>query len=160
MYLAEVTTLATSLGIAVAYKQVKQIMASGSAPTATAANCVLGNLQEFDPKVDNIISYLERLELYLEANTTEDGKKVSVLLTVIDPTAYGTLHSLLALTKPKGKSFEDLVKALQTHFAPKPLVIGKQFRFYKREQGAGESIADFIAYIRHLSIKCEFWDFF
>ena len=42
---------------------------------------VLGRLQEFDPKVDNIYTYLERLELYFEVNTVEADRQVSVLAT-------------------------------------------------------------------------------
>ena len=57
---------------------------------------VLGRLHEFDPKADNISTYLERLQLYFEANQVEDDRKVSVLLTVIGAKAYETLRSLLA----------------------------------------------------------------
>lgn len=38
-------------------------------------------------------------------------------------------------------------------------MIGERFRFYQRLQKAGESIADFIADLRRLSINCEFGDF-
>ena len=48
-----------------------------------AAPRVLGRLQEFDPRVDNMSTYLERLELYFDANAVEASRKVAVLLTVI-----------------------------------------------------------------------------
>ena len=44
-------------------------------------------------------------------------------------------------------------------YDPQPLVIGERFRFYQRSQKSGESIADFVADLRRLSIKCEFGDF-
>ena len=48
---------------------------------------------------------------------------------------------------------------LLKHYDPQPLVIGERFRFYQRSQKSGESIADFVADLRRLSIKCEFGDF-
>ena len=41
-------------------------------------------------------TYLERLELYFEANAVIESRKVSVLLTVNGAKAYSTLHSLVA----------------------------------------------------------------
>ena len=40
-----------------------------------------------------------------------------------------------------------------------PLVIGERFRFYQRCQRTDESIADFIADLRRLSISCDFGEF-
>ena len=48
---------------------------------------------------------------------------------------------------------------LLAHFRPKPLLIVEQFRFYQRNQAAGESVHDFLADLRHLAITCEFEDF-
>ena len=62
-------------------------------------------LQEFDPQVENIATYLEKLQLYFDANRVEEGKKVAVLLTVIGAKAYGIIRSLLALTLLKDKHF-------------------------------------------------------
>ena len=68
---------------------------------------VLGRLEESDPKSDNISTYLERLQLYFDANRVEDDRKVAVLLTVIGAKAYDTLRSLLAPTLPKDKGFRN-----------------------------------------------------
>ncbi len=65
-----------------------------------AAPRVLGNIQEFDPQVETITTYLERLELYFDANTVAAEKKVSALLYGIGPKVYGVLRSLLAPTRP------------------------------------------------------------
>ncbi len=64
-----------------------------------AAPRVLGNIQEFDPQVETITTYLERLELYFDANTVA-AEKVSALLYGIGPKVYGVLRSLLAPTRP------------------------------------------------------------
>ena len=61
---------------------------------------VLGSLGEFNPKMENISSYLERLQLYFEANTVEEDRKVAVFLTVVGARTYKTLRSLLAPTLP------------------------------------------------------------
>ncbi len=66
-----------------------------------AAPRVLGNIQEFDPQVETITTYLERLELYFDANTVAAEKKVSALLYGIGPKVYGVLRSLLAPTCPQ-----------------------------------------------------------
>ena len=54
---------------------------------------VLGRLEEFDPKSDNI---LKRLQLYFN---------VAIFLTVIGAKAYDTLRSLLGPTLLKEKGF-------------------------------------------------------
>jgi len=91
---------------------------------------ILGSLGEFHPAKDNISSYLERVQLYFEANTVEDDRKVAVLLTLIGGKTYDTLRSLLAPTLPREKTFEELLGVLKKHFEPQPLVIAERFRFY------------------------------
>ncbi len=121
-----------------------------------AAPRVLGNIQEFDPQVETITTYLERLELYFDANTVAAEKKVSALLYGIGPKVYGVLRSLLAPTRPQDQTFDDLVTRLKAHYDPKPLVIAERFRFYKRNQSSTETIAEFLADLRRLTIRCEF----
>ena len=120
---------------------------------------VLGRLQEFDPRVDNMSTYLEKLELYFDANAVEASRKVAVLLTMIGAKAYDTLRSLLALALPRDKSFSELLATLKQHFDPKPLVIGERFHFYKRSQKPNETVAEYLADLRKLSIRCEFGTF-
>lgn len=120
---------------------------------------VLGSLGEFDPDKDNISSYLERVQLYFEANIVEDDRKVAVLLTLIGAKTYETLRSLLAPELPRDKPFDELLGILRKHFDPQPLLIAERFRFYQRSQKTDESIADYIADLRRLSIKCEFGEF-
>ena len=129
------------------------------APSVTTPPRVFGTIAEFNPKSDNVSTYLERLELYFEANQVEEDRKVPTLLTVMGATTYDTLWSLLAPTPPQEKTFGELLEALRKHFDPEPLVIAERFRFYQRLQKQDESIADFIADLHRLSIKCEFGDF-
>ena len=115
--------------------------------------------RDYDPKGDNIITYLERLQLYFEANGVKDENKVAVLLTVIGARAYETLRSLLAPALALDTSFGELLGVLKQHYDPQPLVTVEQFRFYQRSQTANESIPDFVADLHYLSIKCEFKEF-
>ena len=48
---------------------------------------------------------------------------------------------------------------LKAHFQPKPLVIAERFHFHRRDQAVGESIADYVAQLRHLSAHCEFGEY-
>jgi len=124
-----------------------------------SASRVLGRSQEFDPQKEDIASYLERLQLYFEANEVAEEKRVSVLLTIIRGPVYCTLRNLVAPVKPKGKTFNELLATLQKHYDPKPLVIAERYRFYKRCQTASESVTEFLAELRHLSIRCDFGEF-
>ena len=124
-------------------------------PVATPSQRVLGSLGEFHPKSDNISSYVERVQLYFEANAVEEDRKVAVLLTVIGAEVYETLRSLLAPDRPRDKPFDALLQVLKKHYEPQPLVIAERFRFYQRGQKLGESIAEFVADLRRLSIRLE-----
>ena len=116
----------------------------------------LGRMQEFEPDTESISAYLERLQMFFEANDIAAEKKVSVLLTVIGKQNFSLLRNLVAPATPKDKSFDDLTALLKTHFEPKKLVIAERFNFYRRDQHDGESIMDFVADLRRLTLNCEF----
>lgn len=44
---------------------------------------MLGNVGEFDGSEEMWSSYVERFELFCDCNKVDDGKKVSMLLTVV-----------------------------------------------------------------------------
>ena len=119
----------------------------------------VGSLTEFKPESERIEAYLERVQLFFDANGIQDEKKVAVLLTVIGSTTYALLSSLLAPQKPREKSFEELAATLRCHFEPKPLVIAERFHFHRRNQASGESISDYVAELRRLATNCEFGDY-
>ena len=94
-------------------------------------------------------------------NGIAEDKQASVLLTVIGMKNYGIIKSLVAPAQPKDKSYVslELVATLKEHFQPKPLIIAERFRFYQRNQEAGESVLEYVAALRRLAITCEFGDF-
>ena len=91
-----------------------------------------GHMQEFDPKKEKASAYLERVQMFLVADSIKAEKKVSVLLSVIRGKTYALFGSLLAPEKPKDKMFEQLSDVLQKHFKPKPVVIVQRFHFHRR----------------------------
>ena len=55
---------------------------------------------------------------------------------------YALLQSLSA---PKDCTYSQLTELLRKHFEPKPLVIVKRHRFYRRSQCSVESVSDYLA---------------
>lgn len=54
-------------------------------------------IDAFDPTKEQWSRYPERLNFYLEANSTDDDdKKRAILLTVCSPVVYGVLRDLIA----------------------------------------------------------------
>ena len=120
------------------------------------ATPVYGNLKEFQPENELFSSYLERVELFFDANDIVDEKKVAVFLSVVGSKTYSLLRNLLAPDLPSTKTLAALVGTLKNHFEPKPLVIAERFHFHQRTQNVGESIAEYIAELRRLTTYCQY----
>ncbi len=121
---------------------------------------LLGKLEEFDPASDSITAYVERVQLFFDANSVAEGKQVAVFLSVLGSKTYLLLRNLLTPETPKDKTFDELVTVLKEHFEPKPLIISERFHFYRREQAVNESTSDYVVELRrlttHLSLA-HFW---
>lgn len=117
---------------------------------------LLGHIDAYDESSEQWSTYVERFEHFIEANDVPAGKKAAVFLSVIGATTYGLLRSLLAPEKPSSKTYKDLVDTLDGHFSPKPIVIAERFRFHKRNQEEGETIAQYVAVLKKLSEHCDF----
>ena len=126
--------------------------------TRMATPVALGAIKDFDPEVDRIVPYLERVQLYLLANQVEAESKVPAFLSIIGGRAYGVLRDLLAPALPQDTSLERLVATLKKHYEPSKVVIAERFHFHRREQQAEESIAEFLAALRRLATHCQFGD--
>ena len=73
-------------------------------------------MQEFDSDVENISTYLERLQLYMEANSIEDGKKVSVLHKQCQQANGSILEYVADQLSIRCQFREFLDQALRDHF--------------------------------------------
>jgi len=118
-----------------------------------------GQIQEFCPENKTIEAYLERVELYFEANNISEDKRAAVFLSVIGGKNYNQLRYLLAPQKLSERTLADLADALRKHFRLKRIVIAESFRFHCREQAAGETVADYEAELRRLAIHCQFGEY-
>ena len=67
----------------------------------------VGSIEEFDSTAENITAYLQRLEMYIVANVIAEGKKVSVLLTVIGAKKCHLLRNLLSPNLPQEELWES-----------------------------------------------------
>ena len=74
-----------------------------------AATRTIGRMQEFKPADETVTAYLERFQLFVEANGIEADKLVPTLLTVIGSVHYTLLRGLVSPQLPKEKSFNELV---------------------------------------------------
>ncbi|XP_077863505.1 uncharacterized protein LOC144347283, partial [Saccoglossus kowalevskii] len=100
------------------------------------------------------------LNQYFKTNeVTDEGKQVAIFRIVIGPKTYDILRNVLAPVKPSTKPFSELVEILNTNYNPRPLTIAERFKFHGRNQLVGESVAKFLAELRHLAEKCEFGTF-
>ena len=135
----------------------------------------IGRLGEFQQSRETFSTYVERLELFFDANNiveldTTDEESVrkncevqtkmrAIFLTEVGPAVYETVKNLLAPGKPKDTSLQVILKKLRDHFDPKPLEIAESYRFGTRCQMPEEDIANFVVALKKLSIHCNFGDF-
>ena len=121
---------------------------------------LLGRLDAFNLHEDNWLEYWDMVEQYFIANGIEtEEKRTATFLTIIGKETYSLLFSLTAPKKPSSMKVDELNKTLGDHLAPKPIVIAERYKFYNRVQTDGESIADYIAELRRLSLHCDFQTF-
>ena len=117
----------------------------------------LGAPEPFDPSSgDDWTLYSERFEHFLLANEIKDEQKLHLLLALVGAQTFRLLTNLVAPKKPGELTYEEVKEKLTAHFKPKPITIAERFRFYKRQQRQGESMADYIAELRRLATTCEF----
>lgn len=115
---------------------------------------LLGKIELFIPQQE-WPQYVERLEQFFEANdlTGDDkaAKRRATFLAVIGPEPYELLRSLLAPTKPKEKTYAELVAKLTEHYSPTPSEVMQRFRFNSGSRKAGESVASYVAELHRLA---------
>ena len=80
------------------------------------ASNTIGSIAEFNSENEKIVAYLERVQLFFEANGIKEDKQVPVFLTVIGSTTYALLSNLVSPDKPKDKTFRELAEVLRRHF--------------------------------------------
>ena len=115
-----------------------------------------GKIDHFDPSQESWKSYAERLAYYFVANEIAAEKKKSILLTVCEPSTYELAKSLVQPKTLDEKSYDEIIKALEEHYCPKPSPIVQRFKFNSRQPRSGESMATYVAELRALAEHCAF----
>jgi len=119
----------------------------------------IGAILEYDEK-EEFQCYLDCIEQFMVANDiTGDGKKKTMLISVIGSSVYGFLKNLLMPEKPVDKSYTEWKDALLTHCAPWPILIAECYRFYKWNQQESDSMSDFVVMLKKLASTCKFGTF-
>ncbi|KAJ6642265.1 hypothetical protein Bhyg_07212, partial [Pseudolycoriella hygida] len=72
---------------------------------------------------------------------------------------YDILKSLTVPEKPSAKTFNELLKILRNHFAPRKNKRAERYKFNKAVQQSGESINEFIVRLKSLAQTCKFGEF-
>ena len=119
----------------------------------------IGKIDTFDADAEDWPSYIERTEQFFLANEIKEEKKAPVLLSAIGPRTYRLLRSLVAPEKPKDKTYNEIVSALEAHLAPTPQLVPERFRFLECVQKEGESVSQFIASLQKKTEHCQFGTF-
>lgn len=117
-----------------------------------------GSKLEFVLGKDDWETYIERLDLYFVANDVKAEKQVAVLLTKISPETYKLVRDLCAPNKPNTKTYKELTEMIQNHLNPKPSEAMERYKFNQARQSQTESVADFVARLKRLSLYCNFTD--
>ena len=66
------------------------------------------------------------------------------------------MKNLVRPRLPQDLELEALIDVLKRHYQPKVVVIAELFKFFKRQQREGESIAVYLSELRRLAKDCEF----
>ena len=120
---------------------------------------LLGRINSFDLKTDNITEYTERVEQYFIANdVTDEKKQTAIFLTVIGNETYNLLRNLLAPESPAGKTVKTLSETLIDHLKPRSIITAECYKFYCRDQLENETTTEYIAELRKLTLNCDFKD--
>lgn len=111
---------------------------------------------EFSVKNDNSDSYITRLNYCFEASgIIDDSLKKANFFTLCCAEVFETLLALITPRKSSDVTFE-VTNILTKHYCPKPNEISVSYKFYKRDQTAGESASEYIAQLRKISTNCNF----
>ena len=117
-------------------------------------------LEPFNSRKDDWNSWSRRFKQWLTLSTYATGddaeaKKRAAFCTYIDSATFKLLCSLCAPRKPEELNLEELQSKLDAQFGTKRLVLAECYRFYRYKQLEGQSLADYIAELRHLAVTCD-----
>ncbi|XP_015608312.1 uncharacterized protein LOC107274076, partial [Cephus cinctus] len=105
---------------------------------------------------DDWETFIEQMEMYFEAKEIKADKQKSNLLTQVDTDTFKLIKQLLTPENIKDKSYDDIVKVMNEHLNPKPSEVMERCNFNTARQESSETVAEFAAKLKKLSLKCDF----
>lgn len=120
---------------------------------------LIGNIEPFVLGEDFAL-YKLRLGHFLSLNKITDGKeKIDVLASFGGADLFKSLHSLVQPNGIENFTYDQLITKLENHFAPKRNEIAESFKFNKRNQKPGETIAEYVIELKSMAQSCNFGEF-
>ena len=98
------------LGFANYNHQYTQVTTVAMRMSVSQANCVYGQLSQFEADQETMSAYLEQVEIFFQANNIAEEKQAGIFLSLIGGKTYGLLWNLVAPAKPKEKALAELTK--------------------------------------------------
>ena len=98
-------------------------------------------------------------QYFISNDVTDEKKQTAIFLTVIGNETYSLLRNLLAPESPVGKTVKRLSETLIYHLKLQPIIIAERYKFYCRNQSENETITEYLAELRKLTLNCDFKDF-
>ena len=128
-------------------------------PEAAKVVGIVGHIGPYNPKSMEWSTYKGRFTFYLQANSiTNAALKRATLLTLIKDTAYCMLADLYLPNELYTVSFKDLITNLDSAYGNKVSKLASRVRFQSIVKHEEQSVDEFRAELRHLSIDCGFGD--
>lgn len=121
---------------------------------------LIGEIPKFYSQHDDWQVFTERLEQFFEINDVAEDKKRAILITSISDDVYKLLRDVCHPVLPKNKTFDELCELLNKQFVVKTSVFRERVTFYNAKQMKNETISNWFARIKKLSVDCKFGDRF
>lgn len=107
---------------------------------------------------DSYKNYIQRFANYIAMKniTSNEDYCAKLLLNSIGAKNFNMITSLAAPRVPSELKYDELLKLLETHLAPKRNVLVAQHQFLSKYQNDTQSISEFVATLRTDINECEF----
>ncbi|XP_042142995.1 uncharacterized protein LOC121833629 [Ixodes scapularis] len=111
----------------------------------------------FDAEKENWKLYQIRFQACLDvAKITAEADKRNLLIASIGPKTFKLLYSLIQPQSFLETPYQELLKKLEEHFAPKKFKEFERAKLFSARQEENETIKDFITRLRSILINCDY----
>lgn len=119
---------------------------------------LLPTFDSFDPKKETFRNYRQRFENYIVLKKIVDNKDycAKLLLHSIGAKNFNIVNALAAPILPGQLKYDELMKLLEDHLAPKKNILVAQHQFLSKYQLTQQSVAEYVAELRANIGDCEF----